>query len=158
MLITGLGRVLNGEDGAQRRKRNQQTAAQSFRAINSRSHTGFCSDPEPFVSRRELSFLFELLGLKSGFIFTWTCLQFGAAEVPVYCNQVSLCGLLNERESIFLHKRSERRLEKEKRLEGREVESDELTETLTWKQTHRPLQLLLFLWPNPCVQYSDCSG
>ncbi len=39
--------------------------------INTQSHTGFCSDLEPFTSgRRAQSLFFKLLGLKSGFIFT----------------------------------------------------------------------------------------
>ncbi len=39
--------------------------------INTRSHSGFSSDPEPFIGgRRAQSLFFKLLGLKSGFIFT----------------------------------------------------------------------------------------
>lgn len=39
--------------------------------INTRSHSAFCSDLEPFTSdRRAQSSAFKLLGLKSGFIFT----------------------------------------------------------------------------------------
>ncbi len=39
--------------------------------MNTRSHTGFFSNPEPFTGGRVAqSLFFKLLGLKSGFIFT----------------------------------------------------------------------------------------
>ncbi len=68
-------------EGEQRRDRappHRQTAAErrgaleeraegraaASKGINTRSHTGFCSDPEPFISRRRVqSLFFKLLGL-----------------------------------------------------------------------------------------------
>ncbi len=53
--------------------------------INPRSHTGFCSDPEPFTSRRRAqSLISKLLGLKSGFIFT-------CASQPICSSEPQRC-------------------------------------------------------------------
>ncbi len=94
MHIAGLCRVLCGEDRAERisgEKEALLTDRQLLRAgelwsfggeraegsagvsegKNTQNRTRFCSDLEPFTGgRRTLELVFNLLGLKSGFIFT----------------------------------------------------------------------------------------
>ncbi len=71
--------VWGGPSRADQWTDSRQTAAEcrgaleegASEGINTRGHTGFCSDPEPFTGgRRAQSLFFKLLGLKSGFIFT----------------------------------------------------------------------------------------